>query len=279
MTGVNPDCDFTCADPGTTREIIPFTGLKSALPSYLCGALRNLVVDIGNSRIKTGVFEGKNLLKKATVFPLTAHELFHKATEFAVNNIIVSSVAAPDDSLLEEVRQQFRVVEFDHKMALPFVNTYQTPETLGKDRLAAVAGAIALFPGSACVIIDGGTCIKYELLTADGRYLGGNIAPGLRMRTRAMHHFTARLPEVETVLPGSPVGFSTVSALQNGAFRGLLLEVAGFVQTFEQHLGTTLKVVFTGGDASFLMEHLHFADQVWEPDLTLIGLNEIMGIN
>jgi type III pantothenate kinase len=259
-----------------SRENYFFGRLKSARPSYLCAALQNLVVDIGNSRTKIGVFEGKTLLDRATAPLFTPAELLQKAADFGVDRVIVSSVAADAGVLLAEMRAHFKVLEFNHQMTLPFVNTYLTPETLGKDRLAAVAGAITLFPGSNCVVIDAGTCIKYELLTADGRYLGGNIAPGLRMRTRAMHHFTARLPEVEIQLPDGIVGNSTETALQNGAFRGLLLEVEGFVRLFKAQLGKEIKVILTGGDVVFLAEHLHFEEQIVEPDLTLIGLNKVL---
>jgi len=241
--------------------------------------LRNLVIDIGNSRTKIAVFEGKKLLDRAVAPAFTGPELAQKAVAFAVEQAIVSSVAAQDTALLEDLKKQLPVIEFHHGLQLPFANKYRTPETLGKDRLAAVAGAIALFPGSGCMVIDGGTCIKYELLTADGQYLGGNIAPGLRMRTKAMHHFTARLPEVETALPDDEVGYSTETALQNGAFRGLLLEIEGFVKLFEKKAGSTLKVILTGGDAMFLSEHLHLPNITTEPDLTLIGLNEILLIN
>lgn len=225
------------------------------------------------------MFEGKKLLERAVAPAFTSPELVQKASAFAVKRVIVSSVALPDPALLEDLTKQLPVVEFHQGLRLPFVNTYHTPETLGKDRLAAVAGAIALFPGSGCIVIDGGTCIKYELLTANGHYLGGNIAPGLRMRTKAMHHFTARLPEVETALPDNEVGYSTETALQNGAFRGLLLEIEGFVQLFEKKAGSNLKIILTGGDSGFLSDHLNLSNMTTEPDLTLIGLNEILLIN
>lgn len=222
------------------------------------------------------MFEGENLLDRAVSPVFTGPEILQKANDFAVKNVMISSVAAPDAVLLNDLNRQLHVIEFHHGLRLPFENMYRTPESQGKDRLAAVAGAIALFPGAACIVIDGGTCIKYEVLTADGKYLGGNIAPGLRMRTKAMHHFTARLPEVETALPDDEVGYSTETALQNGAFRGLLLEIEGFVTLFEKKVDSNLKVILTGGDAAFLSEHLHLKNMTLEPDLTLIGLNETL---
>lgn len=189
---------------------------------------------------------------------------------------IVSSVSMPNEGLINGLRELFPLLEMAPHVKLPFINTYSTPLTLGKDRLAAVAGAQALFPATDCLVIDGGTCLKYEVLTADGRYLGGNISPGLRMRTKAMHHFTARLPEVDLDLPENPIGSSTQTALQNGAFMGAILEVKGFVQQIEQHLKQPLQVIYTGGDAPFLNKYLSFKNQVVEENLTLIGLNEIL---
>ena len=91
------------------------------------------------------------------------------------------------------------------------------PEKLAKleEVKAAIAGAQALLPGQNCLVVDCGTCIKYDLLTAAGVYLGGNIAPGAKMRAEAMHHFTARLPEVDLNMPADFIGHSTETALQN----------------------------------------------------------------
>jgi type III pantothenate kinase len=144
-----------------------------------------------------------------------------------------------------------------------------------------------LLPDTHCLVIDCGTCVKYELLTADGHYRGGNIAPGLHMRTEAMHHFTARLPVVERALPDVPVGNSTQTALQNGAFRGALLEMAGFVRLFaddvaQQHGGGPVQVVLTGGDAGWVLANWlgpTTPPPTLEPELTLIGLNEILTWN
>jgi type III pantothenate kinase len=234
-----------------------------------------LVIDQGNTRLKLGVFEGNALLEQAIWTQWTLEELLGWVQQFPINKGILCSVAGPAAAIIDALAPRFFFTALGHQTPLPFVNTYATPETLGKDRLAVVAGAQQMFPDSACMVIDSGTCIKYECLSADGQYLGGNIAPGVHMRTRAMHEFTARLPLVEQHIPDSPIGDRTVSALQNGAYRGLLLEIEGFIGLFQAHLGTPLQIVLTGGDAPFLAQHLNLPLQV-VPHLTLLGLNAIL---
>lgn len=208
----------------------------------------------------------------------TLAELLAFGNRAAVDSIIVASVAEPDDIMTGMLAKHFRVLELTHQTPLPFKNQYKTPETLGKDRLAGIAGAHFLFPRKNCLVVDCGTCIKYDMLTSDGVYHGGNIAPGARMRIQAMHHFTARLPEVEMRMPADFTGFSTETALQNGALRGAVLEIQGFVRLFEQQHGT-LQVILTGGDAAFFQPRLGIENLSVEPDLTLFGLNHILQYN
>ncbi|MCE7923571.1 MAG: type III pantothenate kinase [Haliscomenobacteraceae bacterium CHB4] len=239
----------------------------------------NLALDIGNTRIKAGLFRGNELAEQAIWTSPALAELQEFGNRSGVENVIVSSVAEPDESLQVMLAGNFKVLELTHRTPLPFKNHYKTPETLGKDRLAGVAGAQALYPGKNCLVVDCGTCIKYDMLTGDGVYHGGNIAPGARMRIAAMHHFTARLPEVEMRMPDDFTGFSTETALQNGALRGAVLEIQGFTSLYELEYGV-LHVILTGGDAVFFQPHLSAIRKLIPvPDLTLIGLNHILQYN
>jgi type III pantothenate kinase len=237
-----------------------------------------LVLDIGNTRVKAGIFDGERLVGQANWEGNALEELPVWLGGRTVKAALVSSVAAEDPALLDWMRTRMEVLELNAQTPLPFRNMYTTPETLGKDRVAAVAGAQARFPGRNCLIVDCGTCIKYELLTADGVYLGGNIAPGLHMRIQAMHYFTARLPEVEMTMPASPVGDSTMTALQNGALRGAVLEIAGFSALFRERWPDAL-LILSGGDAGFLMPYLPQQETVTEEHLILYGLNAIVMYN
>jgi type III pantothenate kinase len=235
----------------------------------------NLCADIGNSRIKIGLFEGRTLIKRLIWVQWSINELVELARQFKIKKIIFSSVSTPGEEILPELESICPVKELNSLTKLPFENTYTTPETLGKDRLAAVAGAHALFPEKNCLVIDCGTCIKYDLINAQSRYLGGNIAPGANMRIEAMHHFTARLPLVEMEMPANPCGNSTQTALQNGALKGASLEMNGFIQLFSSEY-SPLQIILTGGDATFFEPHLSSPNVQLVPDLVLYGLNHIL---
>lgn len=240
--------------------------------------MMQLALDIGNTRTKIGLFEGERLAEKTIWADWSVADLRAWIGQKKVRGTIFSSVADNDGNLAKMLREHFGALELNAATPLPFRNAYRTPETLGKDRVAAAAGALALFPGRHCLVVDCGTCIKYELLTADGVYHGGNIAPGAAMRIQAMHHFTARLPEVPLDMPADFVGDSTTTALQNGALRGAALEIMGFVQLFQQK-AAPLQIILTGGDADFFYPYLDLPGLKVEPDLTLIGLNSILNFN
>ncbi len=238
----------------------------------------NLALDIGNTRRKIGLFNGDRLLESTLVTDWPMDDLLRYCNQEGVRNVVLSSVVDADILLNKALAQYFDFLELTHETALPFENKYSTPQSLGKDRLAAVAGAQALLPRQHCLIVDCGTCIKYDALTESGEYLGGNIAPGALMRAKAMHAFTARLPEVGMQMPGDFIGHSTETALQNGAFRGAALEIEGFVGLFQKRLNP-LNVVLTGGDAVFFQTHLNIPNLTIEPNLTLYGLNHILIFN
>ncbi|MEO6757812.1 MAG: type III pantothenate kinase [Saprospiraceae bacterium] len=234
----------------------------------------NLALDIGNTRTKLGLFRGSELVEQTVWTDWTGADLQAYCEQAGVERIAFASVAGSEEILFDLLADRFELRELTTETPLPFRNRYATPQTLGKDRLAAVAGAQALYPATDCLVIDCGTCIKYEWLTATGVYEGGNIAPGAKMRIQAMHHFTARLPEVPLELPVEEIGRSTQTALQNGALLGAILEIRGFVQLFRAK-SPQLQVIITGGDAAFFAPHLEIDHLKVEPNLTLIGLNHL----
>ncbi|NRA48096.1 MAG: type III pantothenate kinase [Phaeodactylibacter sp.] len=238
----------------------------------------NLAIDIGNTRTKAAVFYGGNLVKHQEWTNDMAPDFFEYATNQAVQNIILSNVAGPVSSEISgKLQHHFHFFELHPTTPVPISNQYQTPATLGKDRLAAVAGAYALFPGRDCMIVDAGTCITFDWLTADGAYLGGNIAPGLNMRLEAMHKFTARLPLVTPDVEQERIGVTTISAMRNGAQEGMQLEIEGYRQWSIAKFGS-IQVLLTGGDADFFANKLKseiFVNQ----NLVLLGLNKILEYN
>jgi len=238
----------------------------------------NLAIDIGNTRIKAGVFDGEVLIE-SKVFDMSGDDLI---ADFArsnnVQNVIVCSVNDDEvdiEALLSGVPGV--VIKLTDKTNVPIVNNYETPTTLGKDRLAAAVGGYHLFKDSNVLIIDAGTCITYDLVTADGVFIGGNIAPGLDMRLEAMHDYTARLPLVRKGHMSGFMGKNTEEAVRNGAVQGILLEIEGYIR---QLIGKkdTLETVLTGGDASYFAGLVKTKIFV-RSNLVLTGLNEILKVN
>ncbi len=245
--------------------------------------MTNATLDIGNSRVKLARFSGGRLedLHTFAVEPATWTTLVETLTNHPVQNFIYSTVGAtaPPARLLQLRRLvPGLVLELTETTPLPFQNDYTSPATLGKDRLAALAGALAHYPGQACLVVDAGTCVTMDLLTADGRFIGGNISPGLQMRLRAMHEGTARLPLVEAsgTLPDL-LGTSTEGALRSGSIFGLQLEIEGLYARLRQKFGP-LTLVLTGGDAP-LLASLPETELFTLPNLVLDGLNEILNYN
>jgi type III pantothenate kinase len=234
----------------------------------------NLVIDIGNTRTKLGFFEGEQLLRKAVLERLTVEALKEQLYNQIATDCILSSVGATDPEVVAFLKAQTTFVELDAETPLPIENAYATPQTLGKDRLAAAVGAWAFFPGQNCLVVDAGTCITCDVVSENGRFLGGNISPGIDMRLQAMHAFTARLPHAPRSPLGPWIGTSTETALQNGAQWGALWEISALIDHCEQEFGP-IQVAMTGGDADFFAKNLKrkiFAN----PDLVLIGLNKIL---
>ena len=166
-----------------------------------------------------------------------------------------------------------KYVQVSADIRLPLQLDYGTPGTLGADRIAAAAGAAAVFPGESCMIFDFGTALTVDFVTAGGMFSGGNISPGLSMRLKAMHEFTGRLPLVEAYEPVRPIGKTTAEALVNGTVSGMMFEVEKYI---ENNPGS--RVIFTGGDAVF------FAKMLKTPifvvcNLAFIGLSKIAQLN
>lgn len=241
----------------------------------------NLILDIGNSRSKIAVFnEGKLERKFALENPLTADVLFAlEALPPKGSYAMLASTSIVDEQLLQALSNHYTLLQLLPTTPVPINNHYRTPHTLGRDRLAVAVAAKQLYTGENCLVIDAGTCITYELITAEGDYLGGNISPGVSMRLRAMNTFTAKLPLVERQRLDSDIGYSTETAIRIGAILGTSMEVSGFIAHYEKKL-PRLKVLLTGGDAELLLHYFSKNINITlQQDLVLIGLNEILQHN
>lgn len=236
-----------------------------------------LALDRGNSRIKAGAFSSDGKLMHSLVADQPGDAMIHHwLSEYDVQHLI-SSTTGQYGWDVSRLPVSGKIIELHHDSNLPVRLIYKTPHTLGRDRIAGACGALALYPGRHCLIIDAGTCITTDMVLAGGIFIGGNIAPGISMRLQSMHDHTARLPLVEPAFPILPMGDTTMHALQNGALLGAIMEIEGIIFRMRQAYGD-LSVVITGGDAGMLAGRLEYQIFV-EPELVLHGLYKILSLN
>ncbi len=234
----------------------------------------NLCIDIGNTRTKTAVFEDQELIDYCE----QSFESFVLGeTWYSYDHVIVSSTKLSNDELKGILKKE-TIHYLSHETSLPLKNTYDTPKTLGKDRIAAAAAAHIQYPDDCTIIIDAGTCITLDVVKK-GSYLGGNISPGIRMKSQAMHEYTGMLPKVDIVFNKQIIGTNTNKALENGIVYGTIWEIESFIaRNKEAFSDIRINVILTGGDAKFLAKHINcpvFVDE----NLVLKGLNEILRHN
>ncbi len=239
----------------------------------------NLVIDVGNSSVKLAVFKKDELIFKTTVkLSEVEEEIEQFMLKFpSLNRAIVSSVGKLKNTQIKAIRSKIELFELTHKSKLPFKNEYDTPTTLGIDRIALVAASVFQYPKVNTLIIDAGSCITYDFVTDKNEYLGGAISPGIKMRYKAMHNFTANLPFLDTEKPMSFIGSSTNSSMHSGVVNGVVNEIDGFISNYLNEF-SDLTVILTGGDAEFLSEQLKssiFANS----NFLLEGLNFILKYN
>lgn len=233
----------------------------------------NLVLDFGNTRIKAGLFE-KNTLKK-TLVEFDILVLIDLLKDFIIQQILVATVVELPMETIKALEKLGNLTFFKASTPTPVSNCYQTIATLGSDRLAAACGAYQLYKGTPFLVIDAGTCLKYNFTDKNGIFLGGGISPGLAMRFKAMQKFTNKLPLITfDENYNELIGNNTQSSIRMGAQLGMLAEVKGIIEQYK-HMDDSVNIVLTGGDAPFLQKGLKngiFAD----PDLILKGLNSIL---
>lgn len=238
----------------------------------------SLCIDIGNTHTKVAVFSDSEITDFRILEGNNYDQIINLLAVKQVEVAILSSVSIVPENLVSILKSNLKWFGIlDHSMPIPIENLYETKETLGKDRLAAVIGANYLYPKYDVLVIDAGTAITYDVINMKGQYLGGNISPGILMRFNALHSFTSRLPQLKMSLNFPLFGKNTREAITSGVQQGILLEVDGTINLFRQSF-PDLKVLFTGGDAKFFDNKLKNAIFVVS-NLVMIGLNRILLYN
>jgi type III pantothenate kinase len=235
----------------------------------------NLAIDIGNTHIKSSLFEGEEL--KKVILPGVNMERI--LSDHKIERAILAKTGANDEIARLLKKKGIPTLILSHQLKLPIEILYKTPETLGADRIAGSVAAKQQFPGNNVLKIDFGTCVTYDFVNDRKQYLGGAISPGMMMRFKALHHYTANLPELDPNKFDSfeITGTDTVSSILSGVVNGIKEEADGIINEYSQRFGN-LRVVATGGDAGFfvtLLKNEIFA----RPYLVLEGLNLILNYN
>lgn len=250
----------------TKRNLLFFARRRNFAQAMRTNAMI-LTLDIGNTRSKLTLWEGQDLLSH------TAHT--HAATAAALQDLLLRHPAiervhwcsvGPDCEGVERCLAQSScsVRRLLPTQAPAWLQLgYRSPHTLGADRMAALMGARVLQPEGALLVIDAGTCITYDLLTADNRWPGGNISPGAALRLRALHEHTARLPLVKPEGEVPLLGHDTPTALRSGVFRGIAYEMEGYLRQLRAEYGEISTFFTGGGDFRSLIspEFRTFADE------------------
>lgn len=238
----------------------------------------NLIIDQGNTRAKLALFDGDELCKQDFCEKITTSSIKLFIGQTRISGLILSSVSkltTETVNYLQSLAHTF--IRLSHDTPLPFKIKYLTPETLGRDRIAAVAGAYFEKPKRNILVIDAGTAITYDFIDADGQYHGGNIAPGLAMRLNALHQFTDKLPLITKDGASPLLGSNTETAIRSGVAQGITFEIEGYIN----HLSAKypdLLIFLTGGDTFYFdkrLKNIIFADEY----LVLKGLNRILQYN
>ena len=238
----------------------------------------NLVVDIGNNFFKLGIFQNSNLIfsfsKKNGAIDLEIEKIISKYSE--ITTALISNVSSIK---INDILNRFNIniYELNSSFIFPFKLNYQTPETLGNDRLALAAAATILFPNSNNLVIDAGTCITIDFIDNNNHFRGGSISPGVKMRYDSLNHYTANLPLLKNENNFDYPGNSTNASIHAGIIGGVSNEINGFIKQINSK-NEKVNVILTGGDAKILSKTLKitiFANQ----NFILEGLNCILNLN
>lgn len=217
------------------------------------------VIDIGNTRAKLAVFHQNSLLEQwqcnVIDIPKKVLEIFKKHPNIS---IWVGSQVSNNEPEIAWLNNHYPTHWFEREQKFPFTNLYQTPETLGLDRMVLASGTVLSYPEQAVLVIDMGTCITFDFVDAERNYHGGAIAPGMQMRYQMMHEKTAKLPLLSPQFLESVFGKTTEQSMHIGVTTAICSEIDSYVDRIQKVYGN-FTIILTGGDAVFFAKKLKSA--------------------
>ena len=240
------------------------------MPTTLC-------FDFGNTRKKVAVFHGPDIKEVITLNDDSAETITRLVTKYQPEKSILSSVVEHNTAIEELLGSKTKFHKLSHLTKVAFTTPVGKPETIGADRLALCAAAVHYFPKKNNLVIGLGTCITYNFINKFSEFVGGSISPGLEMRLKSLHHYTAKLPLVKADSNVPLIGYDTVTNITSGVVLGMAKEIDGIIEAYRERW-RNFNVLLTGGDIVYLASHLKnkiFAD----PDLIFKGLYAISEVN
>jgi type III pantothenate kinase len=238
----------------------------------------NLVFDLGNTTQKMAVLSAGSVVDMVKTSKIKTQDIEPFLQKYNPKRAILSSVVNETAEIADFLKEKgISLLNFSYKTPIPIRNEYQTPDTLGSDRLACAVAAAAMFPNTPALVLQMGTCITSDFVTADGIYKGGSISPGLEMRFKSLHHFSAKLPLAAYKNIDFFIGTSTEESILTGIVNGIIDECNGISARYAEAY-PRLKIILTGGDAKLFENRIKNAIFTNE-HLVLIGLNIILNYN
>jgi len=239
--------------------------------------MRNLLIDNGNSFCKIALYSSNKIIKTKSIKSISLNEIKQIIKDFPLQNSVISSVIEFPSSVSSYIKSKSYLLEFNHTTPIPIINKYKTKKTLGLDRLSAVIGANSIFSKENILVIDIGTCIKYDFINLNREYLGGSISPGLSMRYEALNTFTGKLPLIRHKNINTLYGNTTEESIITGVNNGIVGEINQKCERYSKEF-PGIKILVSGGDYKYFVKQINFPIFA-VPNIVLIGLNEILNYN
>lgn len=224
--------------------------------------MRTICFDFGNTRLKYAVFENKDLVEVASLQDDGTAAIEQVLEMYRPQKTILSSVIHHNEAIEEVLANASSFHKLAHNSKLPFTTPVGKPATIGADRLAVAAAAVQFFPGKHNLVIALGTCITYNFINKYHEFIGGGISPGMDMRFKSLHTFTAKLPLIKEDWNFPLIGYDTSTNILSGVILGMAKEIDGFIEAYAEKYGN-FNVLLTGGNSAYFVPHLKnqiFAD-------------------
>ena len=237
-----------------------------------------LILDLGNTQKKIALFESGGLLVVQN-HPVISKDIIAQFIDAhpGITSCILSSVIQHPEDIPGYLQEKFFFIGMDEHTLIPILNRYETPGSLGKDRIAAAVAGATTFPGENVLIICAGTALTFDFVNKQGVYLGGSISPGMQMRFNALHTFTDKLPLLSYQESVVLIGSNTQMSILSGVINGMVAEIEGISRGYQDKY-PGLKIFLSGGDLNYFVKRLKISIFAL-PNIVIHGLQKILSFN